>query len=333
MKNKRIRKALVCGAGGFIGTHLARRLQKEGYWVRGVDLKKPEYSQTAADEFLLLDLRDRKNCRKALRVADGFDEVYQLAADRGGVGYMVPKECEMMENNVLINVYMISEAAKLKKKPKFFFSSSVCVYRDMRLGAKVIFEKDVYPACPDNEYGWEKLYSERMLQAFHRRFNFPIRIARFHTTYGPESNWEGGREKAPDALCRKAALAQDGGFIEVWGNGKAVRVFTYIDDLISGIRALMKSNISEPTNLGSAEYVTVKQLAETIIAVSGKKLKVNYILGPVGVTARNFSNKRIYTTGWRPKFSLRQGITFHYAWVKQQADKKYGKQKKVIKKR
>jgi len=191
-----MKKALVCGAGGFIGTHLVRRLKKEKYWVRGVDLKKPEYSKTAANEFLLLDLRDRKNCRKALQVAGGFDEVYQLAADRGGVGYMVPKECEMMENNVLINVYMISEASKLKKKPRFFYSSSVCVYRDMHIGAKKILEKDVYPAHPDNEYGWEKLYSERVLQAFHRRFDLPIRIARFHTTYGPESNWEGGEGKS-----------------------------------------------------------------------------------------------------------------------------------------
>ncbi|OGM92361.1 NAD-dependent dehydratase [Candidatus Wolfebacteria bacterium RIFCSPHIGHO2_01_FULL_48_22] len=323
-----MKKALICGAGGFLGTHLARRLKKEGYWVRGVDIKKPEYSRTAADEFLLLDLRERKNCRRALRVSGGFDEVYQLAADRGGIGYMVPKECEMMENNVLINVYMVSEAAQLKKKPKYFYSSSVCVYRDMSVGSGKLGEEHAYPAYPDNEYGWEKLYSERLLQAFHRRFGLPICIARFHTTYGPESNWEGGREKAADALCRRAALARDGGFLEVWGNGKAVRVFTYVDDLISGIRALMKSDISEPTNIGSSEYVTVGKLAETVIAASEKKLKIKYVSGPVGVAARNFSNRRIYSTGWRSKFTLRKGIAIHYAWIKERVDKKYGSKKK-----
>lgn len=193
------KKALITGAGGFIGTHLAKLLKEEGYWVRGVDLKYPEYSRTAADEFLRLDLRKKENCKKALTKWGGFDEVYQLAADRGGAGYMEPAECEMMKNNVLINVYMITEAVKLKKLPKFFFSSSVCVYKDMKVGASPIKEEDVYPAYPDNEYGWEKLYSERMLLAYQRRFGMEARIARFHTTYGPEANWEGGREKTADA--------------------------------------------------------------------------------------------------------------------------------------
>jgi nucleoside-diphosphate-sugar epimerase len=320
------KKALVCGAGGFIGTYLVRRLKKEGYWVRGVDIKKPEYSKSAADEFKLLDLRERKNCQKALAVSGGFDEVYQLAADRGGAGYMKPGECDMMENNVLINTYMISETAKLKKKPRYFFSSSVCVYRDMPLGARSISEEDAYPALPENEYGWEKLYSERMALAFGKRYKIPIRIARFHTTYGPEANWEGGREKAADALSRKVALARDGTSIEVWGTGKEVRSFTYIDDMIEGIRKLMKSKISQPTNIGSKQYVTVDELAETIIKVSGKQdLKIKHVKGPPGVKSRNFSNKRIYSTGWKDKYTLKQGIAIHYPWVKAQVEKKYGK--------
>ena len=319
-----MKKALVCGAGGFVGTHLVHRLKKEGYWVRGVDLKKPEYSKTSADDFLLHDLRERKNCTKALNVSNGFDEVYQLAADRGGVGYMVPFETEMMESNALINIYMISESVKLKKLPLYFFSSSVCVYKDMPKISSVIDEDNVYPAFPDNEYGWEKLYSERLIAAFGRKYKIPLRIARFHTTFGPESNWEGGREKAADALCRKVALAPDGGYLEVWGNGKQIRSFTYIDDLISGIRHLMKSNIDSPTNIGSPEYVEVDDLASTVIAVSGKHLTVKHTDGPVGVESRNFSNKKIYSTGWKSKFTLKQGIKIHYKWVSEQAWKKYG---------
>lgn len=317
--------ALVCGAGGFLGTHLVKRLKKEGYFVRGVDLKKPEYSKTEANEFLLLDLRNRKNCQKALEIKGGFDEVYQLAADRGGAGYMKAGECEMMENNILINVYMVSEAVKLKKKTKFFFASSVCVYKDMPLGARKITEEDVYPAFPDNEYGWEKLYTERMLTVFGKKYKMPIRIARFHTTYGPEANWEGGREKAADALCRKVALTKDGGSIEVWGDGKAVRVFTYVDDLLNGIRALMKSSIDKPTNLGSSQKVTVDELAGTVINISGKKgIKIKHVKGPEGVRFRNFSSKRAFSTGWKPKFTLKQGIAIHYPWVESQVIKKYG---------
>jgi GDP-D-mannose 3',5'-epimerase len=319
------RKALICGAGGFVGTHLAQQLKKEGYFVRGVDIKKPEYSKTACDEFLLLDLRIQKNYAKALKVPGGFDEVYQLAANRGGVGYMVPYETEMMTSNALINIYMVIEAAKLKKKPLYFYSSSVCVYRDMDVKDKVIVEEDAYPALPDNEYGWEKLYSERMIQAFSRKFGLPIRIARFHTTYGPEANWEGGREKAADALCRKAAMAPDGGVLEVWGSGKQVRLFNYIDDLVSGIRALMKSKITYPTNIGSENYATVEELAKAVIKASGKKLTIKYIKGPEGVKSRNFSCKRIFSTGWRPKFTLQQGINIHYLWVAAQVAKKYPK--------
>lgn len=322
-----MKKALVCGAGGFVGGHLVKRLKKEGYWVRGVDIKKPEYSKSPADEFKVLDLRVRQNCTKALNVPGGLDEVYQLAADRGGAGYMKPYECEMLEHNVLINVYMTSEAVKLKKKPTYFYSSSVCVYKDMPLKAAKITEEGVYPAYPDNEYGWEKLYSERVLTAFGERYKMPIRIARFNTTYGQESNWEGGREKAADALSRKVALAKPGDKIEVWGTGQEIRDFTYIEDLINGIRALVKSNIQKPTNIGSDEYVSVDELAQTIISVSGKKnIGIKHVAGPRSVTSRNFSVKRIKSTGWRSKYTLKQGIAIHYPWVKAQVEKKYGKQ-------
>lgn len=317
-----MKKALICGAGGFIGTHLARRLKEEGYWVRGVDIKNPDFSTSVADEFLLLDLRLRENCELALKIDGGFDEVYQLAADRGGAGYMVPKETEMMHNNVLINTYMIDEAVKAKIK-KYFFASSVCVYKDMEIGAKTITEDDVYPAFPENEYGWEKLYSERMLQAYARKYNLQARIARFHTTFGPEGTWEGLKPKAADDLCRKAAMASDPGELEVWGNGKVVRCFTYIEDLLDGIRALVKSDIDTPANLGSNEYVEVNTLAKYVIDASGKDLKIKHIDGPVGVHARNFSDKLIKSTGWRPKWKLKDAIKVHYDWVKSQVDKKY----------
>jgi GDP-D-mannose 3',5'-epimerase len=321
------KRALVTGAGGFIGAFLERRLKDEGYWVRSIDIKKHDYRESSADEFLLLDLREPTNCNKALSVRGGFDEVYQLAADRGGAGYMEPGECDMMRNNMLINIHTVTEASKAKVK-KYFFASSVCVYRDMNPESPAIKEEDAYPASPDNEYGWEKLYSERMLLAYARRYKFEPRIARFHTTFGPESNWEGGREKAADAISRKVARAKDGGYVEIWGNGKAIRSFTYVDDLVDGIRNLMMSNLDMPVNIGSPEYVTVNQLAKTIIKVSSKKLKLKHVEGPVGVRARNFSNNKIYTTGWRHKFSLEDGISIHFPWVESQVIKKYGKPSK-----
>lgn len=317
------KKALICGGGGFIGTHLASRLKSEGYWVRSVDIKKNEFKESDADEFLIYDLTLKDNCERALSVDGGFDEVYQLAADRGGAGYMLPGECDMMHKNMLINIYMVTEAIKLKRLPKYFFSSSVCIYRDMKVGANEIKEEDAYPAHPENEYGWEKLYSERFLLAHHRKYGIEPRIARFHTTYGPYAYWEGGREKAADALCRKASMAKDGGELEVWGDGKSVRCFTYIDDLINGIRALVLSDIKEPTNIGSGEYVTVENLANTVIKASGKNLKIKYTEGAVGVKSRNFSNNRIYSTGWRPKIKLEEGIAIHYKWVDEQVKKRY----------
>ena len=316
------KKALICGGGGFIGIHLTRKLKEEGYFVRAVDLKKPSFSETAADEFLLLDLREKSNCKKALNIESGFDEVYQLAADRGGAGYMVPKETEMMYSNILINTHMINEAVKADVG-KYFFSSSVCVYKDMPVGADMLNEKDAYPALPENEYGWEKLYSERMILAYARRYKQDVRIARFHTTFGPEGTWEGLKPKAADDLCRKAAMAPKGGELEVWGDGKAVRCFTYIEDLISGIRALINSDIKTPTNLGSNEYVTVNYLARSIIDAANKDLTIKHIDGPVGVKARNFSDKKIRSTGWKPKWKLKEAVKVHYDWIEKQVYKKY----------
>lgn len=310
--------ALVCGAGGFIGSHLVKRLKKEGYWVRGVDLKRPEFVQTTADEFLVLDLREKKNCEAALRL-DGrkFDELYQLAADMGGMGFIHSAECEIMHNSALININMIHTAATSGVK-RYFFSSSVCIYKNMKSGEPEISEEEAYPAMPDNEYGWEKLYAERMALAYGRRCSMVVRIARFQNCYGPEGTWRGGREKAPAALSRKVAEAKDGGTIEVWGDGSAIRSYTYIDDMIEGIRLLVQSDLEEPVNIGSPEYVTVDELAYTIVEVSGKKINIKYVKGPVGVQSRNFSNTKIYSTGWRAKFSLKDGIAQTYPWIEKQ---------------
>ena len=316
-----MRRALVCGAGGFIGGHLVRRLKAEGYWVRGVDIKAPEFAPSAGDEFLLLDLRDLAQCRQALlldnRETSDFDEVYQLAADMGGMGFIHSAECEIMRNNVLVNINMIDAAATLGVK-RYFFSSSVCIYRDMVPGEPELTEQDAYPAQPDNEYGWEKLYSERAIMAYGRRHNIAVRIARFQNCYGPEGTWDGGREKAPAAISRKVAEVADGETIEVWGDGTAIRSYTYVDDMVDGIRKLMDSSLEGPTNIGWPEYVSVKQLVETVAEVAAKRISVRYVSGPVGVLSRNFSNARIYSTGWQPRFSLRDGIGRTYPWIEQQ---------------
>jgi GDP-D-mannose 3',5'-epimerase len=249
-----MKRALVCGAGGFIGGHLVKKLKREGYWVRGVDIKPHEFAPTQADEFLLLDLRDPENCRKALTLPDGtFDEVYQLAADMGGMGFISVAECEVLHNNALINIHMAHTAATMGV-PRYFFSSSVCVYRDMEPDEPPLTEDDAIPANPDNEYGWEKLYAERVAMAYGRRYGMQVRIARFENCYGPEGTWTGGREKAPAAICRKVAEAEDGGTIEVWGDGTAIRVFTYVDDLVDGIYTLMHSDLEGPVNHGNHRF-------------------------------------------------------------------------------
>ena len=320
-----MKKAVVCGAGGFIGSHLVKRLKAEGYWVRAVDIKHTEFAPSAADEFLKLDLREPANCRQAV-VLDGkpADEVYQLAADMGGMGFIHTAECEIMHNSVLINVHM-THAAALAGVPRYFFSSSACVYRDMKIGEPELDETAAYPAQPDNEYGWEKLYAERMAETYSRHYNMQVRIARFQNCYGPEGTWVGGREKAPAAMCRKIAEAAEGGEIEVWGDGTAVRSYTYVDDMTDGIWRLMHSDLKGAVNIGCPEYVSVDQLAQCVAKIAGKKIRIKHVKGPVGVQSRNFSNARIESIGWRSRFPLADGIARTYPWVAEQVAKAGGK--------
>jgi len=313
-----MKKALVCGAGGFIGGHLVKKLKKEGYWVRGVDVKEHEFAPTAAAEFLLLDLREEENCQTALFLEDGkFDQVYQLAADMGGMGFIHSAECEIMHNSALINIHMTHTAAQMGT-PRYFFSSSVCVYRDMKPGEPEMTEDKAIPANPDNEYGWEKLYAERVAMAYARHYGIKVRIARFQNCYGPEGTWTGGREKAPAAICRKVAEVEDGGTIEVWGDGSAIRSYTYVSDMVDGIYRLMQSDLEGAVNIGCPQYVSVDELVATVAEVAGKEIHVKHVDGPVGVQSRNFGNERIYSIGWQAKVFLKKGISLTYPWIEAQ---------------
>jgi nucleoside-diphosphate-sugar epimerase len=311
-----VKRALVCGAGGFIGGHLVERLKADGYWVRGVDVKMPEFRETVADSYELYDLRYFEEAVESFG-GQPVDEVYQLAADMGGMGFISTAECEIMANNAEINLNMISETVR-HGVLRYFFSSSVCVYRDMAVGEAALTEDDAYPAQPDNEYGWEKLYAERMALAYGRKYGMQVRIARFQNTYGPFGTWTGGREKAPAAMCRKVAEAQDGGEIEVWGDGTAVRNYTYVSDLVDGIVALMRSDEQRPCNIGSQEYVSVDDLVRVVADVAGKRVRIKHVPGPVGVQSRNFSTARIEALGWRPEVTLRDGIAQTYPWIAEQ---------------
>jgi nucleoside-diphosphate-sugar epimerase len=316
----RLKKALVCGAGGFIGGHLVKRLKQEEYWVRGVDIKKHEFHPSEADEFMVLDLREEANCFQALTADSGtFDEVYQLAADMGGMGFIHSAECEIMHNSALINIHMSHAMAELGVL-RYFFSSSVCVYRNMKVGEAELAEADALPAHPDNEYGWEKLYAERIAMAYARNRGIHVRIARFQNCYGPEGTWRGGREKAPAAICRKVAEVEDGGTIEVWGDGTAVRSYTYVDGMVDGIYRLMQSDMVEAANIGCPQYVTVDELVAVVAEVAGKRLKIRHVEGPVGVQSRNFSKARIESLGWKPKYSLKDGIALTYPWIESQVN-------------
>lgn len=313
-----MRRAVVCGAGGFIGGHLALRLKEDGYWVRGIDLKEPEYRQLPLDDFVLADLREPTGCESALSDLP-IHEVYQLAADMGGMEFIHSAEQEVLHNNVLINVHMVNAAARAGVE-RYFYSSSVCVYRDMAQGEPELSEDDAYPALPDNEYGWEKLYAERVVAAYGRHHEMETRIARFQNCYGPFGTWFGGREKAPAAICRKVAMAPDGGTIEAFGDGSAVRSFIYVDDLVDGIRRLMSSELSDPTNIGTREYVTVEELVQIVAKVAGKAIGIDWVEGPVGVRSRNFANDRIEGLGFRPRYSLDQGLAATYPWIVSQVE-------------
>ncbi|MGH9225046.1 MAG: NAD-dependent epimerase/dehydratase family protein [Acidimicrobiales bacterium] len=310
-------RALVCGGGGFIGGHLVRRLHAEGAWVRAVDNVEPRYGPVPADEYVVADLRHMAACERALAVPGGFDEVYQLAADMGGMGFIEAAESDIMRNNVLISTNMLHAATAVRAR-RYFLSSSVCVYRDMAVGEPPLTEDDAYPAFPDNEYGWEKLYAERMALAYARRHPIEVRVARFQNCYGPRGAWNDGREKAPSAICRKVAEAPDGGTIDVWGDGTAVRSFIYVDDLVDAVVLLMRSGLREPANVGHREYVSVKELADTVVEVSGKRVGIRWTDGPVGVRSRNFANDRIESLGWRPRRSLREGLALTYPWIESQ---------------
>jgi nucleoside-diphosphate-sugar epimerase len=315
-------KAIVLGAGGFIGSHMVKRLKHEGYWVRGVDLKHPEFGPTAADEFIVGDLRDASTWEKVLDTP--FDEVYQFAADMGGAGYVFSGENDshIMHNSAMINLHMVHYGVKQAVK-KVFYSSSACMYPAYNLTDPEnpkCAEETAYPAEPDNEYGWEKLFSERLYFAFHRNNGLNIRVARFHNTFGPDGPWTGGREKSPAALCRKIAEQRDGGEIEIWGDGEQTRSFLYIDECIEGIRRLMKcTTFRGPVNIGSDEMVTINRMAEMIMKIAGKKLTIKHIPGPVGVRGRNSDNRLIQAElGWAPSQPLEAGLKKSYEWISDQ---------------
>jgi GDP-D-mannose 3', 5'-epimerase len=317
-----MKKALVCGAGGFIGSHLVKKLKREGFWVRGVDLKYPEYSKTAADDFVVGDLREQKVCIDILDYP--FDEVYQLAADMGGAGYIFTgnHDADVMHNSATINLNMVHYGYKAGIK-KIFYSSSACIYPEhnqMDPDNPKCSEESAYPANPDSEYGWEKLFSERMYFAYNRNYKMNVRVARFHNIFGPEGTWVGGKEKAPAAVCRKVAETKEGGEIEIWGDGKQTRSFLYIDECLEGIRRLMDSSAFRgPVNIGSEEMVTINRLAEIVMEVADKKLSLRHIDGPLGVRGRNSDNKLIKKElGWAPSKPLKDGIRETYKWISEQ---------------
>jgi GDP-D-mannose 3', 5'-epimerase len=318
---KLMRKALVCGAGGFIGSHLVTRLRREGFWVRGVDLKYPEFSETVADDFAIGDLRDQVFCRSI--VDTRFDEVYQLAADMGGAGYIFTGEhdANIMHNSATINLNILDACYK-RRVEKVFYSSSACMYpaynQEDPTNPKCA-EESAYPAAPDSEYGWEKLFSERLYAAYRRNYGVRTYIARYHNIFGPECTWQGGKEKAPAALCRKIAYARDGDEVEIWGDGEQTRSFLYIDECIEGTTRLLRSEFAGPVNIGSEEMVTINYLADLIAAIAGKSIRKQHIGGPQGVRGRNSDNGLILKSlGWEPNCSLRSGLERTYPWVEAQ---------------
>lgn len=341
-----MKTALVCGAGGFIGNHLVSRLKSEGYWVRGVDVKEPEFSKTEADEFVTHDLRDYNICQRAVRF-DGpqgnfynnvpdqyrlpFDEIYQLAADMGGAGFIFTGEndADIMHNSATINLNILDCVQKFnseckENKTKIFYSSSACIYPEhnqLDPDNPNCAEDTAYPAAPDSEYGWEKLFSERLYLTYSKNHNIPVRVARFHNIFGPLGTWDGGREKVPAAVCRKVAQASPGGEIEIWGDGTQTRSFLYIDECIEGIRRLMESEFTGPVNIGSEEMVTINQLVDFACEIADKPLTKKHIHGPLGVRGRNSDNKLIAEKlDWQPNYLLRDGLSQTYKWIKEQVE-------------
>ena len=318
------KKALVCGAGGFIGSHMVKRLKKEGYWVRGADIKYPDFTISEADEFMVGDLTDQAFAEDVTNKL--FDEIYQFAADMGGAGYIFTGEhdADVMNNSATINLNILRNIKDYK--PKIFFSSSACMYPEhnqLDPNDPNCREDSAYPAAPDSEYGWEKLFSERLYLAYNRNHGIPVRIARYHNIFGPEGTWDGGREKAPAAICRKVALVEEeGGSIEVWGDGLQTRSFLYIDECIEATRRLMDSDFLGPVNIGSEEMVSINQLVDTAAKVAGKKITKNHIDGPLGVRGRNSNNDLIREKlGWDYKQTLEEGIRKTYIWITEQIAK------------
>lgn len=316
-----VRKALVCGAGGFIGHHLVQRLKAEGFWVRGVDIKFPAYSETSADDFIIGDLRTTSTCNQILD--QDFDEIYQLAADMGGAGYLFTGENDaaVMHNSALINLNIL-EAARNRHHKKIFYSSSACVYAEhnqMDPDNPNCAENSAYPAQPDSEYGWEKLFSERLYLSYSRNYGTNVRIGRYHNIFGSEGAWNNGREKSPAAICRKIAMAEDRGEIEIWGDGKQTRSFLHVDECIEATTRLLRSDWTGPVNIGSDEQISISGLTALIAEIAGKNLTQRFVDGPLGVRGRNSDNRLILEKlGWRPTSSLRSGLIPTYKWISEQ---------------
>jgi len=318
MKTKQ--RLLITGAGGFIGHHLVKRLKAEGYWVRGVDLKYPEYDRSEADDFEILDLRRWDNCLTATR--GGIDQVYNLAADMGGIGYITNFHADIARNNTLINTHML-EASRQNGVSRFLFSSSACVYAQSKQkdpDVAPLREEDAFPADPEPGYGWEKLYAEELCRYYWRDYKFETRVVRFHNVYGPLGTYDGGKEKAPAAICRKVALASNPGEIEVWGDGNQTRSFMYVDDCVEGLVRLMASEYRDPINLGTDELVTVNQLVDLVAEVANKRIaKRHNLLGPQGVRGRNSDNARLRQVfNWEPSIRLREGLSRTYPWIQEE---------------
>lgn len=323
-----VKTALVCGAGGFIGGHLVKRLKREGFWVRGVDLKFNEYAETEADDFAIGDLREQAFVRSVIDRT--FDEVYQLAADMGGAGYIFTGEndADIMHNSATINLNVLDACQKRNIK-RVFYSSSACMYPEhnqLDPDNPNCAEDSAYPANPDSEYGWEKLFSERLYLAYNRNHGMQCRVARYHNIFGPVGTWDGGKEKAPAAMCRKVAMAEEGGTIDVWGDGQQTRSFLYVDECLEGTIRLLRSDFEGPVNIGSEEMITINGLAHMVADIAGKDVGVNNIPGPLGVRGRNSDNRLIREKlGWAPQQSLREGMEITYAWIAEQVIRRHNK--------